>query len=129
MNVTVPDWGVVFVAITLPNVEFSDCMTIETSIPCCAAPVESTTLTSIIPLPTSSSLRYNSMGPVPAATLKPAVVVAVTAVKAGPLLTGTQRIATQTMLGENRGQQELQDMLGYLKAEAKVSLKASNPAE
>lgn len=58
-----------------------------------------------------------------------AVVVAVTAVKAGPLLTGTQRIATQTMLGENRGQQELQDMLGYLKAEAKVSLKASNPAE
>lgn len=58
-----------------------------------------------------------------------AVVVAVTAVKAGPLLTGTQRVATQTMLGENRGQQELQDMLGYLKAEAKVSLKASNPAE
>jgi peptidyl-prolyl cis-trans isomerase D len=58
-----------------------------------------------------------------------AAVVAVTAVKAGSLLAGTQRVATQIMLGENRGQQELQDVLGYLKAEAKVTLKASKSAE
>lgn len=58
-----------------------------------------------------------------------AAVVAVTAVKAGPLLADSQRLSAQTMLGENRGQQELQDVLGYLKAEAKVSFKAVQPAE
>ncbi|MES3040772.1 MAG: SurA N-terminal domain-containing protein [Pseudomonadota bacterium] len=58
-----------------------------------------------------------------------AAVLAVSAVKAGPVLAGSQRAATQTMLGENRGQQELQDVLGYLKAEAKVTLKTSKSAE
>ena len=49
-------------------------------------------------------------------------MVAVTAVKAGPKLEGTQRVVTQTMVAENRGQQELQDMLGYLKSEADVEI-------
>ncbi len=52
-----------------------------------------------------------------------AAVLAVTAVKPGPVLTGSQRTATQTMLGENRGQQELQDVLGYLRDEAKIKIK------
>lgn len=56
-------------------------------------------------------------------------VIAVNAVKPGALLTGTQRSATQTMLGENRGQQELQDVLGLLKAEAKVSFRKVSEAE
>lgn len=51
-----------------------------------------------------------------------AAVLSVTAVKAGPALAGTQRVVTQTMLAENRGQQELQDMLGYLRAAADVEI-------
>jgi peptidyl-prolyl cis-trans isomerase D len=56
-------------------------------------------------------------------------VIAVNAIKPGVALSGTQRSATQTMLGENRGQQELQDILGLLKAEAKVTLREVNSAE
>jgi len=56
-------------------------------------------------------------------------VIALSAVKPGVALAGTQRSATQTMLGENRGQQELQDVLGFLKAEAKITLRANNSAE
>ena len=56
-------------------------------------------------------------------------VIAVSAVKAGTALSGTQRSATQTMLGENRGQQELQDVLGLLKAEANITLRDVKEAE
>ncbi len=58
-----------------------------------------------------------------------AAVVTVTGVQSGSALAGTQRVATQTMLGENHGQQELQDVIGYLKAEAKIILKETKPAE
>ena len=58
-----------------------------------------------------------------------AAVVSVTAIKAGPVLAGSQRVVTQSMLGENRGQQELQDVLGYLKADAKISMKAAKQSD
>lgn len=58
-----------------------------------------------------------------------AAVIALNAVKPGVALAGPQRAAAQTMLGESRGQQELQDVLGYLKAEAKVSVKSVKPTE
>lgn len=51
-----------------------------------------------------------------------AAVLAVTAVKPGAVMQGTQRAVTQSMLAENRGQQELQDVLGYLKSEADVEI-------
>ena len=53
-----------------------------------------------------------------------AAVIMVTAVKPGAALAGQQRKATQAMLAENRGQQELQDVLGYLRAKAKVEIKS-----
>lgn len=49
-----------------------------------------------------------------------AAVLAVTAVKPGAALQGTQRAVTQSMLVENRAQQELLDVLGYLQSEADV---------
>jgi len=58
-----------------------------------------------------------------------AAVIVISGVQPGPVLTGTQRSATQTMLGENRGQQELQDVVGYLKAEAKITLNTPKSSE
>lgn len=52
-----------------------------------------------------------------------AAVILVTAVKPGAPLAGAQRLTTQGMLAENRGQQELQDVLGYLRAKADVVIK------
>lgn len=49
-----------------------------------------------------------------------AAVVAVTAVKPGAVFAGNERLSTQSMVAENRGQQELQDMLAWLRAEADV---------
>ncbi len=57
-----------------------------------------------------------------------AAVLAVTAVKPGAALQGTQRAVTQSMLVENRAQQELLDVLGYLQSEADVEY-IGKPAE
>lgn len=51
-----------------------------------------------------------------------ALVLAVTAVNAGPAMPAEQRKATQGMLAENRGQQELQDVIGLLRSHAKVEI-------
>lgn len=49
-----------------------------------------------------------------------AAVLAVTAVKPGTAMAAAERTSMQNMLAENRGQQELQDVLAYLKKKADV---------
>lgn len=49
-----------------------------------------------------------------------AVVLAVSAVKSGPALPVEQRNAMRGMLSQNRGQQELQDVIGLLREQASV---------
>lgn len=58
-----------------------------------------------------------------------AAVLQVTAVKPGEALAPEERSVTQGMLAQNRGQQELQDVLGFLKQEAKVKLHKSASAD
>ncbi len=90
------------------------------------------------PMPTAELLRAAFRAPHPVAgkpqpvTVKladAAAVLAVTAVKPGPQLQGNQRVVTQSMLTENRGQQELQDMLGYLKSKADVEIVKAKSAD
>lgn len=58
-----------------------------------------------------------------------AAVVAVVAVKVGAPLTATERATTLGLLVENRGQQELQDVLGYLKVKANIEIMVPKRAE
>lgn len=51
-----------------------------------------------------------------------AAVLAVTAVKPGAAMAAAERTSMQNMLAENRGQQELQDVLAYLKKKADVEI-------
>ena len=58
-----------------------------------------------------------------------AAVIEITAVKPGQAIEPAQRANTRMMLSENRGQQELQDLLGYLKSRADVTLSDKPKAE
>lgn len=83
------------------------------------------------PMPSPELLQHVFQAPHPVAGKPQAVavklgdaaaVVSVTAVKPGATLQGNQRAVTLSMLTENRAQQELQDVLGYLKSEADVEI-------
>jgi len=58
-----------------------------------------------------------------------AVVVAVEAVRPGAALQGNQRVVTQAGVTEGHARQDLQDMLGYLRGEAKVKIAEAKPAD
>lgn len=58
-----------------------------------------------------------------------AAVVAVSAVRSGAPMQGSQRMVTQSMVTESRGQQELQDMLGYLKSRADIEIVQSKQGD